>query len=69
MSFYEMICFAKVYNVACGIAHPATVSENELDVAVEVIKRMIDNRDNWTQEQKEIYKLIADYAKDKIEGR
>lgn len=66
MSLYEMICFAKVYNAALGIENRRTVSNQEIDVAVELLKKNADNRTDWTQEQKDTYKAIADYAKDQI---
>ena len=67
MSFYEMMCFAKVYNVACGFSSPLTVSKQELDIVCEILKKNADNCWNWNQEQKEFYKLLVDYTKNHIE--
>lgn len=69
MTFEEMIAFTKVYNVVMGIAHPATVSKYEIDLVCETMKKMVDNRRDWTHQQKEIYKLMVDYTKSRIEGR
>ena len=68
MTFYELICFAKVYNAAFGITDRQTVSNHEVDVAIELLKNNADNRSDWTQEQRETYKAIADYAKNQIKG-
>ena len=68
MTFYDLICFAKVYCAAFGITDQRTVTNQEIDVAIEVLKENADNRSDWTQEQKETYKAIADYAKSQIKG-
>lgn len=68
MTLYEMICFAKVYNAAWGLVDKQAVSSQEIDVAVELLKKNADNRANWTQEQKDTYKAIADYAKEQMKG-
>lgn len=68
MTFYEMICFAKVYNAAFGLADKRTVTNQEIDVVIELLKKLADGRSDWSQEQKDIYKAIADYAKKQIEG-
>lgn len=68
MTLYEMICFAKVYNAALGLTDRRTVSSQEIDVVIELLKKNADNRNDWTQEQKDTYKAIADYAKDRING-
>lgn len=62
-SFEGIICFAKFYCVVMGMSPPIFVSRYEIDVAIEAMKNMADNRRDWTFEQKEIYKLLADYAK------
>ena len=68
MTLYEMICFAKVYNAALGLTDRRTVTNQEIDVVIELLKKNADNRNDWTQEQKDIYKAIADYTKYRIKG-
>ena len=63
VTFEEMLCFAKVYSIFLGMASPSSASKREKDLAVEAMKKMADNRNDWTQEQKEIYKAIADLVK------
>ena len=63
----EIICFTKVYNAAFGITPRSSVSKQEIDVAFEVIKKLADNRYDWSQQQKDIYKILADYCKQIIE--
>lgn len=69
MEFYEMICFAKVYNVVCGYSSPSTVSRHDVEIAIEVLKKMADDRNDWTQEQKDCYKMIANFGKEYIKDR
>lgn len=45
-----------------------TVSGQEIDAAVELLKRIADNRADWTQEQQDTYKVIADYAEEQMQG-
>lgn len=67
MSLYEMLCFAKVYCAAFGFSSLA-ISRQEIDIAFEVLKKATDNRQDWTQEQKDVYKLLVDFSKNQIEG-
>lgn len=64
MSFYEMICFAKVYNAAFGVPSPSPVTKQDIEITIEILKKMADNRNDWTQQEKESYKLLADFAKE-----
>lgn len=63
ITFEELICFSKVYSVLLGMTSPLSVSKYEKDLAYEAIKKMADNRYDWTHEQKELYKLLVDYVK------
>ena len=63
VTFEEMLCFAKVYSIFLGMASPSSVSRHEKDLAIEAMKKMADNRNDWTQEQKDVYKAIADLVK------
>ena len=66
MNFFEAMCFARVYGTACGQIDKNTISKQEVDVTIEFLKKFTDNRNDWTQEQKDNYKLIADYVKETI---
>ncbi len=67
ISFYELTCFTKVSNAAFGICSSTSISKAEFDIAFEVLKKLTDNRCDWTQEQKEQYKLLVDFVKHGIE--
>lgn len=64
VSFAEMLGFAKVYSAVCGLSSPASVSKYEKDLAAEALKKMADNRNDWTHEQKESYKCLVDFVKE-----
>ncbi len=68
MDFNEMICFAKVYSAAFGFTSPMTVSKQEFEIVCELLKKNTDNRWDWSQNQKEVYKLLVDFVKNQIEG-
>ena len=64
ISFEEMICFSKVFSVFAGMASSASVTNQEREFAYEAMKKLADNRADWTQKQKDIYKALADIAKE-----
>lgn len=66
MTFNEMLSFTKVYNVAFRLAHPSTVTSRDKEITMELLKKMVDNRNDWSKEQKEQYKLLVDFVKEKI---
>ena len=63
MNNYEMLCITKLFSLAMGYSsvRPTKV---ELEVATEVIKKMVDNNHNLNQQQKEMYKCLVDVAKE-----
>ncbi len=63
MTLYEYLCLAKVLSVAMGGMRRNEVSDKELDVASEVLKRMASQKAGWTKQQKEVYKLLVDCAR------
>ena len=63
MTFYQLTCYTKIYNAAMGHIDRRSVTQQEIEVAIEVLKKLADERDDWTDEQKELYKSIADIAK------
>jgi hypothetical protein len=60
----ELVCFTKVLSVFMGVMSPAEVSRQEKELAIEAMKKMAENRDDWTHEQKETYKVLADIVKE-----
>lgn len=69
MNFQEMICFAKVYQAALYPQYRQSVTKTEVETTIEVLKKMADERQDWSDEQKEFYKLMADFAKEYIKNR
>lgn len=67
MTFYQLTCYTKIYNAAMGDIDRRSVTQQEIEVAIEVLKKLADERDDWTDEQKELYKSIADIAKKMFE--
>lgn len=67
MSFFELTCCNKLYAAALGYIDRNSVTEHEAKVALEVLKRMAENRDDWTEEQKEQYKKLIEIAKIALE--
>ena len=59
----EMICFARVLSVFIEGLSPADVSNHEIELAIEAMKKMADYRYDWSHEQKDIYKTLADFVK------
>ena len=66
MTPHEEYCVARVYNAALGIIDRKTITKHELDITIEILKKYADDQGNWTDDQKEVYKLLADYAKEQI---
>lgn len=64
MQFYELISFSKVFSVATGLEKRSILSTADVEITSEVLKRMADESDYWTREQKELYKLIVDAVKE-----
>ncbi len=66
MTPHEEYCVTRVYNAALGIIDRKTITKHEIDITIEILKKYADDRDDWTDDQKEAYKLLADYAKEQI---
>lgn len=69
MTPHEECCVARVYNAALGIIDRKTITKHELDITIEILKKYADDREDWTDDQKDAYKLLADYAKEQIKGQ
>lgn len=64
MTFIESICFARVYAEAIGLAPSNSVTQYEKDITANELKHMADLAPNWTQSQKDVYKLLVDITKE-----
>lgn len=65
---YELNCYNKVLGAALGKVDRSTVTKQEFDITVELLKKNADNRSDWTEEQKRNYKILADYVKENFKG-
>jgi len=66
MTPYEEQCVTRVYNAALGIIDRREITKQEIDIAIEILKKSADNRNDWSQQQKEACKSLADFAKEQI---
>lgn len=66
MTPYEELCVTRVYEAALGTIDRKTITKKEIDITVEVLKKHADDRNDWNDQQKEVYKLLADFAKEQI---
>ena len=66
MNFIDFISFAKVYNAVMNPQLRSSVSKADVESTLEILKKMADNRKDWSDDQKEVYKLLADFAKERI---
>lgn len=66
MTPYEELCVTRVYQAALGTIDRKTITKKEIDITVEVLKKHADDRIDWNDQQKEAYKLLADFAKEQI---
>lgn len=68
MNFYEFISFAKLFSLAYGGSN-ITLTEEEGEVVSEILKRMSDDRMDWTSQQRDLYKGMVDFAKEYSKGQ
>ena len=68
MTPHEEYCVARVYNAALGIIDRKTITKYEIDITIEILKKYADDRKDWTEDKKEAYKLLADYAKEQAKN-
>lgn len=64
MSFQEIMCLYKLMTVAFNPNSNIRLNQDELEIASEVLKKLADDAPNWTQEDKEKYKLLVDLIKE-----
>lgn len=66
MTPYEKICVTRVYQAALGAIDRKSITKEEIDITIEILKKHADECNDWNDHQKEAYKLLADYAKEQI---
>lgn len=59
LTINEILLFAKILAYASG-DRTVTVTDIDKKMAAEVLKRMADQRMDWTFEQQEQYKMLVD---------
>ena len=62
MNIYELMSVAKLLSQAMG--GQVTTSYAEQQMALRILKEMANYRQDWTEEEKEFYKLMVDYGKE-----
>lgn len=62
MNIYELMSVAKLFSQAMG--GQVTTSYAEQQMALRILKEMANYRQDWTEEEKEFYKLMVDYGKE-----
>lgn len=65
MTIYEQLCITKLFFSALGMMGQNTISTTEMDIACEALKQIADQRYDWTDQQREVYKWLVDYAKER----
>jgi hypothetical protein len=66
--FGKIISLAKVFAMAMG-DRTITISSEERDAAFEELKVRADHRNDWTEEQKEYYKMMVDFGNEATRGK
>ena len=61
---YEQMCIFKIFCTAMGMMDRKSITNAEMEVAYEALKYMADQRYDWTDQQKNTYKFLADFAKE-----
>lgn len=67
MNPFEVFSFAKLFSTVMN--GQMSVSSAEMEAACKLLKEMADNNQCMTSEQKEIYKLMVDCAKEASKGK
>ena len=67
MDFFEMISFAKLFSQS--FSGNLSLSDAEMEAASSTLKKLGDSCYNWSPAQKEIYKAMVDYAKNRSQGK
>ena len=63
-SLFEALSLAKLFSRTIGGNNNMTLSDAELEAAAELLKRLGDDRQDWSVQEKETYKTMVDFAKE-----
>ena len=61
MTINEILAFAKILAFASG-DRTVTVTDLDKEMAADTLKRMADQRLDWTEQQREQYKLLVEFV-------
>ena len=68
ITFFELLSFAKAFSKTFAVDQRVSMTKEEAKDAFDALKKMNENRIDWTQEQKEVYKAVADLAKEMVDN-
>lgn len=63
--FYIFLSIAKVFAAAMGNSQ-ITISQEERHAAFECLRELADQRNDWTQEQRDYYKMMVGFGDEVI---
>ena len=69
MNFEETFLLAKLFSVSMGFDNPNILSDIDLDVLKDLLKRMADNNYNLNEYQKNYLKFMADILNEILKSR
>lgn len=67
MTISEQLCITKLFFTAMGMMPSNMISQPEMEIACEALKQAADQRCDWSDQQKEVYKWLVDWAKGRTE--
>lgn len=65
-TIFELVSFLKMFS-ACFDSKNMSVSKEEKKAAYDLLNKAAENRQNLTEEQKELYAALVEYGKETIE--
>ena len=65
-TIFELVSFLKMFS-ACFDSKNMSISKEEKKAAYDLLKKASENRQNLTEEQKELYAVLVEYGKETIE--
>ena len=68
MSFIELLSFCKVFSVAVGLDSERILSKRDLEITEKALERRADELPYLSPEQREAYKLLFDFVKEKAKN-
>lgn len=64
MELKEYSCLYKLYSVAMGKASKNSITKEEINVAAECLKKIAENKTDWSDDEKNLYKEYVDICKE-----